>query len=1042
MSELIELGLEGYSHLAQRCEMKNVTQFPTTTGNANVQLATFPSVRHSIDRYHLDEGETIADAQKAFGWVFWKAVKDGKAKVRAMETSSGRTIGFKEYEMDSERIIPFQVLEFTDLNAFRWCVLLIKDDDGMKCWRFRADSEWHGLDDINIDPWHIGDLELEDRTAPSLLWEVFVNGFFYDHWSRLRKWDYSGYFKFGDEKHRDFSSLSEWMELARKPLAEGGFEIKTTLVMSEMFLQCLEAVAIREIETSRWTFLLAKGETPIGGSWMEGLGMARILMQTISDGQERGTEKVVTNADIIKAASDEWGISNNEAFGILTLAASGAYLGGSIGTAAGPFGTAVGGIVGGIVGGLIGVGVSIFSNHTSSRFYFTSIERNDVDDGNDELSGTEQLTSDTLKGIVSNIFHNIGRGENLVTKFMDGQNKRYFNTAWTDIPIGSEIPGEGDDPESPYNSFIILQNNLENLARYIEYYNVTTRMRTWYSGFGSFRIRTIGNFMRGWVLGDGKIEWIRAIDNASPTNVNHAFEKRSVSLSIRDIASSMRRTITSNASINTTIEFNDYLDAMASNINDFLGNPSIGLRKWEKELDELLKKMSEEESGNYKEEIVLAHRLMTNLSFIITHFERLLALTDSDLLYKNKAEGKKHAHLSVSSINQLFDRIDSALSIIEGLWNTIKRLGGELGNLLILHKNDVSIWDIETLSHMLIVIADGDGGGNPDMFYHSDAGTFNIQSSNFYSAEYSNGDPVEAWRLGNRLAMFTSNTIEMWDVTNDFEDPMSPAYSSNVYSYVVLQNSRARFDDALYFIAKPAELDSWGVYSLSKNGQVSKLSYPTLDKWISDSLMTGFAQYNPISVNWNTDVNASVIGCENVPIIQFMLGEGKVLNYNAMFRTFFLSDHLHFMENGEYFQYGSRKIGTLDSYINEDGTRTKAMVKTVNTNFGEQPRNRRWKTINAFHGDVELENGKNPASPNSPDWMTSGNPDDCQAIFHRFWSVSKSSYPNSREVRLRPLQGERNIAYRLAGLGLGIDFQAEIWWNGYLRINKIIYEAE
>jgi hypothetical protein len=37
-----------------------------------------------------------------------------------------------------------------------------------------------------------------------------------------------------------------------------------------------------------------------------------------------------------------------------------------------------------------------------------------------------------------------------------------------------------------------------------------------------------------------------------------------------------------------------------------------------------------------------------------------------------------------------------------------------------------------------------------------------------------------------------------------------------------------------------------------------------------------------------------------------------------------------------------------------------------------------------------------------------------------------------------PKQGERNVVYRV----MGIDFQTEIRWNGFLRINNLAYEVE
>jgi len=43
---------------------------------------------------------------------------------------------------------------------------------------------------------------------------------------------------------------------------------------------------------------------------------------------------------------------------------------------------------------------------------------------------------------------------------------------------------------------------------------------------------------------------------------------------------------------------------------------------------------------------------------------------------------------------------------------------------------------------------------------------------------------------------------------------------------------------------------------------------------------------------------------------------------------------------------------------------------------------------------------------------------------------------------LQPKQGNRNVNYKVFGIGMGVDFQSEISWNGFLRINNLFYEVE
>jgi len=382
--------------------------------------------------------------------------------------------------------------------------------------------------------------------------------------------------------------------------------------------------------------------------------------------------------------------------------------------------------------------------------------------------------------------------------------------------------------------------------------------------------------------------------------------------------------------------------------------------------------------------------------------------------------------------------ISQAVSFIKNSINDILIFLNEITNIDTLrqflwsNKSDYPILWIESLSHMLIAIT------HDDRFYYSDAGTFILQGDNFYSAEYANSTPVECWRLANRLVLFTNNTIEFWDITNDYNDPMSPAYSSNVYSIKVLPNSRVKLNDELIFIGKPVELNSYSVFRLSKTGQLQNISYPTLDAYINRILSTG------------TDVASSVIEYEKIPLIQFNLNnETAVLTYNLTFNTWCLNKNMFFLADDIYFSYNSNRIGKLEYYNyqeNDPNAGINAKIVTVNTNFDGKRKN-----VVMLHGDIDLEDLKRNIDISNK--LVLGDPIKDEegnltgeftgkSIFFKFHRVSDVPYPSLREIRIKPYTGNRNMLFKVVGIGLGVDIKTEMSWNGYLRVNKLKYEIE
>jgi len=128
----------------------------------------------------------------------------------------------------------------------------------------------------------------------------------------------------------------------------------------------------------------------------------------------------------------------------------------------------------------------------------------------------------------------------------------------------------------------------------------------------------------------------------------------------------------------------------------------------------------------------------------------------------------------------------------------------------------------------------------------------------------------------------------------------------------------------------------------------------------------------------------------------------------------------------------------------------------VNTNFDPK---KRYKSVSMFHGDVDLEDKRNFVEASVTHsgqvvktmksyWnkifepMGAINIEDYQTIRHKFYRVSNQPSESLRNVLFQPKQGERNVVYRVVGIGMGIDFQTEVRWNGFLRINNLAYEVE
>ena len=100
--------------------------------------------------------------------------------------------------------------------------------------------------------------------------------------------------------------------------------------------------------------------------------------------------------------------------------------------------------------------------------------------------------------------------------------------------------------------------------------------------------------------------------------------------------------------------------------------------------------------------------------------------------------------------------------------------------------------------------------------------------------------------------------------------------------------------------------------------------------------------------------------------------------------------------------------------------------------------------MTALEVDIDLEEDKRDPKENIIAKQTDpNNPDKRDRfMYFNFDRVSKMPWTSMRKILLKPMQGNRNICFKIFGIGLGTDFQTEIKWNGYLRLNKLKLEIE
>jgi hypothetical protein len=133
----VELG--GLSHLQQGAELFNCTQVPTTTGNADVQIAPVPDITNDpdIQKEYLEPGENVVSMKQVFDWVIMRITvpntdqnEGALERIRLVKfngVGSPFKLNFRPYVPDHLNKAPFAALGFTDKEGNKWVLMAAAD---------------------------------------------------------------------------------------------------------------------------------------------------------------------------------------------------------------------------------------------------------------------------------------------------------------------------------------------------------------------------------------------------------------------------------------------------------------------------------------------------------------------------------------------------------------------------------------------------------------------------------------------------------------------------------------------------------------------------------------------------------------------------------------------------------------------------------------------------------------------------------------------------------------------------------------------------
>jgi len=1077
VSKEIALPLAEYGCFKQRSMLRNCTHVPTTSGNADVQIATVPDVRDlwgsqgsNEETRWIPEGAVIKQASKCFSWVIYriefKAESGGLMnQIICRCGSSGSVFEFAPYEKARAGRKEYQSLEFADLNSNRWVIVNSHSASLGRNWTVSF------LDESNFSPegFDYGDSLLalpgtyefsgSDAKAGTV-YEIFIQGEAYAHADGLKNTMFANAFSCDLDNQKD--TAWEFGENTEPGELPGIMRLELTALdqSAEIFREQYHmsagmrgAFENRVLATAKY-----RNEGPSSDrflfDWNDGFQAFSMFNRAITDDEdaedafiisdsawrelrEKTRENLRQNKRAISEAAENLKVQQGSIFSASEILTGSAGLAVIIGAAISSTWT-------------FGASLIIVAVYLAVTIVWSMIW------GKSDVRRAADLVGDYKEEDRNAFYAAVGILRHLCS------GRTYF---LMDTPNGSPLLSETDEPSENEISMALFDYALETLIKFHETYP-DAQMRVGFklkegstTGWDYSEYHALTPFFEGGTvavgLGAGET-WYGNDYRRAQTWVTYNGFLHYANMYF------MNRPRRLNAAM--TAHVMRYATAQRNNMDKYLlqrdrrnsrspWTHASGLGLLRDGLQAARAVIADDSRASTRDMIEDG----TRQGFLDDIDAMDLAISDFEKDYYGSGMAVMAANWEINAMSGLLSNIllseymtwlSSSRAIIERLDETLALIHSSLYAFalrLYQYKSDSHILGIESFSSLLAAIATG------SKFYYSDPGTTSINPVNFYSAEYSNAAPVSFWRLANRMVLLTENTVEFWDITNDFEDPLSPAYSSNVYSIKALPASAARFDDALYFIGKPVEAYTYGIYSLKKNGEIAKISYPQLEAWISRNL-TADSDWNVLE---DQDLAVSVMTYSNIPFLMWHLkgsmsfenGELRKtdylenLCYNLTFNSFFLNDGMYFLVDNKWWLYDGNAVGALDLF-HKDGYSIPCKIVTTNTNFDGKE-----VCVKSFEVDMDMEDDKRDPREN-----ILANPKDERGfeldvkrerfMQFKFNRVSKMPWSSLRKARIQPMRGSRNIIFKVFGIGLGTDFQAEIEWSGFMRINNLRVEAE
>jgi hypothetical protein len=976
MAEEIVLPIENYGLFKQRSMLHNCTQMPTLSGNAEVQIATIPKVRDVWGESYIPTGYVIKQAQKCYHWLIYRLenIEDGTNEIFLRNGDTVLRPWSNDYKNKKGNTIKGRPYKGgLRNNQGMFSAIEFTDKDALRWIIIQFDNKCYKFSAEKDFNWNGVINEIPDSKSIIRNGEIIEVYIQGEYYVYYKSLDTYSELSGYSDVFGDWSGVSDFAEKVRDAL--NNFDKSPILLMTREILDCFRV--------SHFARCIGRSSgsgnfTPFSFNYWDGIGFVNTVTNRMRGSDNSHYYRWTINPDDV-LKNFKW-IKNH---------------------------------VKEIIDGK-------WRENIRPRMYFK--DYNVAGTGDDSF----EITDLVVYIAVINGF--IGGTEKAIVSLPNGTQKiDHWKWFGVNIPIGEPIGDKNSTEDAnPYNQFKRLVWFLEKLVETVDSKYQATRFRLLNRGSDDnsiWYVNYIENYLQYMSSGD-PIEVITEVNNRPG---NPGFTKKIIKPN-RGFGDVMR-VLKSNlehpkyADKSATTNFYKLMDSIHINARDTI------LPHYEKMLKEVKELSKSKGIFDSKSSSKIIGKLIISIENQIRNIETIINLCDYPVDSRATYLIIEHINNRITRLMRYFD--GETTYNIDRCEKNMQKETGEVQFILSDHKSDNPITWIETISHMIIAVSEEE-----NRFYYSNPGDTDIEPLNFYTAEYANSEMRECWRLANRLVFATDNTVEFWDITNDFEDPISPAYASNVYSIQALQNSIIRFNDSLYFIGKPIEMDTYGVFNLTKNGQLTTLSYPQLESWINKQL---FADSESVTL-YADKVTGSVVNIENTPFVMWHLNDDvENLMFNITFNSFNFNDSLFFMANNQYWEYNGNSVGALDKFY-EDGYSIPCKIVTTNTNFDGKHRN-----IKHLEVDIDLDETKRDPKENvvadSHPFRDKRAPNAHESLerfmYFNFDRVSKMPWTSMRKIRLQAGQGNRNVLFKVFGIGQGTDFQTEIKWNGYLRVNKL-----